>query len=306
MVKVGCASVEQMKGTSPRCSSGYFELIWQALRQYNVTLVVNFYKDPKRLYSDLFRGHVDVSGDLTAATESISRDFSIPFVLDYLYETFYVKDTDPHPVSFIEILTESKNVGEEACACLQKTLNYATLFYSFDWFPLEDKAVYMFNRLLCNSHSNISYDFENVNRTREIGLVWLQPNQCSNRRQTADSKRQKPSKLRNRMVKVGCTSVEQMKGTSPRCSSGYFELIWQALRQYNVTLVVNFYKDPKRLYTDLFRGHVDVSGDLTAATESISRDFSIPFVLDYLYETFYVKDTDPHPVSFIEILTESK
>ncbi|KAL1480409.1 hypothetical protein MTO96_051054 [Rhipicephalus appendiculatus] len=74
---------------------------------YNVTVDLTFYSSSLLLAGDMFKGLIDVHRNLAAAIPAGTRDFHIPGLITYWYESFYSKRKGPVMLSFYNILKDS-------------------------------------------------------------------------------------------------------------------------------------------------------------------------------------------------------
>ncbi|KAH6925660.1 hypothetical protein HPB50_008475 [Hyalomma asiaticum] len=118
----------------------------------------------------------------------------------------------------------------------------------------------------------------------------------------------KHSELRNTVIRAACIDIPHFRRVKSKqsCNSYETDLIFDAMKHYNVSVVQTFYATAAPLAVDLFRGIVDVHRNLASANPAGMRDVHIPGAIGYWYESFYVKRNNLVLLSFSDILDDSK
>ncbi|KAH6924234.1 hypothetical protein HPB50_014065 [Hyalomma asiaticum] len=116
----------------------------------------------------------------------------------------------------------------------------------------------------------------------------------------------KHSELRNTVIRTACIDLRYRGGSGKRdCHSYETDIIFDALKLYNATVVNTFYTGARPLGIDMFHGLIDVHRNLGAAHPVSLREFHTPGLIMYWYESFYVKRENLVLLSFQDMLDES-
>ncbi|KAH6936159.1 hypothetical protein HPB50_014274 [Hyalomma asiaticum] len=117
----------------------------------------------------------------------------------------------------------------------------------------------------------------------------------------------KYSELRNTVMRTACIDLRYRGGGGKRdCNSYETDIIFDAVKLYNLTVINTFYTAARPLGIDMFHGLIDVHRNLGAARPVSLREFHTPGLIMYWYESFYVKSEELVLLSFQDILDESK
>ncbi|KAH7974881.1 hypothetical protein HPB49_020636 [Dermacentor silvarum] len=117
----------------------------------------------------------------------------------------------------------------------------------------------------------------------------------------------KHSELRNEVIRAACLDIPHFRpaDNKPNCNSWQTDVIFDAMKFYNVTVVQTFYASPSFLIKDMFYARVDIHRNLGAGTVVGARDTYLPGLILYWYESFYAKRNGPVMLSFYKLLQES-
>ncbi|KAH6929138.1 hypothetical protein HPB50_023848 [Hyalomma asiaticum] len=118
----------------------------------------------------------------------------------------------------------------------------------------------------------------------------------------------KHSELRNTVIRAACIDPSHLRPANdkPNCNSYQSDVIFDAIKFYNVTVVQMFYPNALALIRDMFEGTVDVHRNLARPKAAAIRDFNVPGVITYMHESFYVKRKGSVMLSLLDIGKDSK
>ncbi|KAL1416263.1 hypothetical protein MTO96_034830 [Rhipicephalus appendiculatus] len=125
---------------------------------YNVTVAQTFYTDSAVLVRDMFSGVVDVHRNLASANPVGARDFHIPAMIAYWYESFYAKRYSLVMLPLRDILEDSKFGLSLIFAALLFTLTFlvlAEVYRGKCWSTngASDSLMFLLASLYSTSHS---------------------------------------------------------------------------------------------------------------------------------------------------------
>ncbi|KAL1480410.1 hypothetical protein MTO96_051055 [Rhipicephalus appendiculatus] len=194
------------------------------------------------------------------------------------------------------------SLGEDASTCVNFYSGDDLFVYTVDWILLEphDESVKTLRRSVSQTPSrNFTCDFRGLSSnirggsTVPTGPV-LFSRACVERH--GEPLIGKHSQLRNTVIRAACIDLPHLRpaNNKPNCNSYQTDIIFEAIKFYNVTVRQSFYQGSILLVKDMFKGLIDVHRNIAAAVPSALRrcsakevSNSFMFLLASFYSTSY-------------------